>query len=103
MELKDFIQKSLLDIEAGLRGANMTYKKTRNSKDNAFNIYPTGDNDQRTIHFEIAVTTRSEKKGGGKAGGKVYVAEMQLGGEVGKVDENVSRISFNIAIGHFLG
>ena len=101
MELKDFIRQSLFEISEGIYEANEAYKAARQSRENAFHLWPAdGKGDKsRGIDFDVAVTSREEK--GAKGGIKVWGVGAGLEGQQAK--ESVSRIRFTVLLHHFIG
>ncbi len=85
MELKEFIQKTLIDIRNGLRGANEEIAKLEGGKlgvDQAalFQLESHGGQGGKSyINFDIAVTVSREKQKTG--GGSIKVAVLNVGGE----------------------
>ena len=104
MDLKEFIRQSLLDISEGLHEANEEYKKGSKSGSNVFLLLPSGPkNDARGVKFDLAVTTKSESGTGGKAGINIKIVELSTGGQSQSAKENISRISFTVAINQAIG
>tara|TARA_B110000914_G_C15294212_1_gene368048 strand:+ start:176 stop:493 length:318 start_codon:yes stop_codon:yes gene_type:complete len=90
MELKEFVTTALQDIEAGVHNANANANRE---------ISFTGNKDNPTVTFDIAVTAEESIKGGAEAGIKV-LSIGRVSGEAGVVKKNasVSRITFNVDI-----
>lgn len=90
MEIKDFVEEVLVQLDSAVEDAR---EKTKRE------IYFTGTSDRRTIEFDIAVTTTSNKSASGKAGLKV-IQFVEAGGQIeqSKQDSTVSRIMFGLNI-----
>ncbi|CAL4868421.1 hypothetical protein MMA231_02702 [Asticcacaulis sp. MM231] len=101
MELKDFIQGTLIDILSGIRSAQMI---TKSSPELGI-INPVWGGTSKIyehvqdIKFDIAITASETITGSGQAGIKV-VSALDIGGKIQKelLDSRVSRISFTIPI-----
>lgn len=98
MELKEFIETTLINIQEGIRGANYKLAENEGKKlgENAsamFVIYPKKEGN---ISFDIAVTISSETTENGEGGIKIAIAN--LGGKIGSTEnkEHVSRIKFDV-------
>lgn len=103
MELSSFITETLVQIQQGVEEAIKQRKATPGAfgainpafgKDaNAFSKHHV-----QQVEFDVAVTVSEKSSKAGKAGLKVFSAE--LGGEINKDAENstVSRIKFTIPI-----
>jgi hypothetical protein len=102
--LKDFIRQSLLEISDALREANEAYKKSHSFDRAAFILISGGNKKEGNgIHFDLAVTTKSETESGGKAGVNISIVELNTGGQSQQTEENVSRISFTVNISYYIG
>jgi hypothetical protein len=100
MELKEFIESTLVDISEGIKAA---VEKTGNdyliiapsyyqeSKTKRFSP----DCDIQDIEFDVAVTAVDKVAGGVKAGVKVLGAKAEGSSEY----TNVSRIKFSVTVG----
>lgn len=100
VELKDFIKSALVDIAAGIQGANEEHKNPETDRFETFNLRRNiGDSSKIPgIQFDIAVTmTRNQKDRAG-----FVVALMNIGAgantEKGAGNEIVHRIKFEVGI-----
>jgi len=91
MELKDFVKNTLLSIHDGMKEAG----KNPGGSDK-FVIDTYGETDSKFIHFDVAVTTSTEKSGKVKGEGKIFIAGVSAGGEAKHTSENVSRVKFKV-------
>ena len=100
MELKDFVKETLISVVGGVKEAQnvLAGMNTNESiKVGQFSIQSWDSNDEgRFISFDVAVTTTSEKSGKTEAGGKVLVANANIGGELKHSTENISRVKFKV-------
>ena len=105
IELKDFIEQSVSDITDAIKNLKQKYNASpqiQRLKNFEYNpIAPNNDdlNDklqQKTIDFDIAVTT--VRSASAKAGGKVGIKVIggSLNGECCGTKENSSRLKFSI-------
>ncbi len=100
MGLEEFIQKTLIGIRNGLRGANEEIAKLEGGKLGVnqtalFQLESHGGSGGKSyINFDIAVTVSKENQKTG--GGGINIAVVNVGGEVSDVgkQEYVSRIKF---------
>lgn len=100
MELKEFVQNTLVSIAEGVQEASKIWKTKSEHKDERFIIVDMGNiKEGNVINFDVAITTSSEKSGNMKGGGKILVAELGLGGESKQSTENVSRVKFKVYYG----
>ena len=90
MELKEFIKKVLIDLDNAVVEAG---------QDANHNVSFSDNKNQRTVEFDIAVTTEEVDLKSGKAGIKV-LSFVEAGGDVSKENKNstVSRITFGVHI-----
>ena len=101
MELKEFITESLVQIQEGVQDA---INRRASLTDAAGVINPvwgtSGDDisfrDMQKVEFDVAVTATDRTAGGGKAGLRIFSAEV--GADASKSVENstVSRIKFTV-------
>lgn len=101
MELKDFISKTIVDIQQGVQEAIQT---VQNDKTNGV-INPVWGNvnritvrNIREVNFDIAVTVSEKKEGGIGAGINVMGVKIGGDGSKGSENSNVSRINFTVPI-----
>ncbi|MCL6653499.1 hypothetical protein A6R70_14495 [Agrobacterium rubi] len=100
MELKDFVNKAIVDVVQGVEDARKTLG-TSSSIGTTFHTKIAGLPSQvlqdgnghiySVISFDIAVTTSDESKGGGG----INVMAFSAKGEVSGKSETVSRVSFS--------
>lgn len=90
MELKDFVKKVLVDLDAAVSEA-----RSETQRDVSF----TNSKDQRTVEFDIAVSAEETNAKSGKAGVKV-LQFAEGGGSMSKENKNstVSRVKFGVRI-----
>ncbi len=99
-ELNDFISQSLFEITQGVREANEKFNRARGGDQSAFELMPGPGNDQTAgIHFDVAVTTKTEAGASGGAKVNIKVVEASAGGKGQRAWENVSRLRFTVRIG----
>lgn len=90
MEVKDFVSKVLIDLDAAIEEA-----RNNTSRD----IYFSVNKNSRTVEFDIAVTTEKESAKSGKAGIKVLgLADGDANLSSQSRDSLVSRIQFGVHI-----
>lgn len=98
--LKDFIKSALIDIAAGIKGANDELKNLKSNRFEVFNLRRNiGDHAKIPgIQFDIAVTATSNQKD--KAGFMVALLNIGAGAssENGIGNEMVQRIKFEVGI-----
>jgi hypothetical protein len=90
MELKDFIKKVLSDLVASVEEVRMESNR---------DMHLTSTTENRTVEFDIAVTTEDATSASGKAGIKVFQI-IEGGGNMQTENKNssVSRIKFGVYI-----
>ncbi len=90
MELKDFVKKVLVDLDAAVSEA-----RSETQRDVSFS----DGKDQRTVEFDIAVSAEETDVKSGKAGVKV-LPFVEGGGSISKENKNstVSRVKFGVRI-----
>ena len=90
MELKVFVKKVLVDLDTAIKEAGQETEHGVSFSDNK---------EQRTVEFDIAVTTEETDAKSGKAGIKV-LQFVEAGGDISKENKNstVSRITFGVHI-----
>ena len=109
MELEEFIQRTLISIRNGLRGANEEIAKLEGGKlgmdqSALFQLESHGGQAGKSyINFDIAVTVSKETQKTGSGGMKIAV--VNIGGEVNDIgkQEYVSRIKFSLISGKNTG
>ncbi len=91
MEIKDFVESILVDLDAAVESA-----RSKTSRDIHFSQ---GQGSNRTVMFDIAVTTEESKTKGGKAEIKV-LGIVDGGADIGSEKRNsiVSHVSFGVNI-----
>lgn len=110
MELKEFIEKSLVQISEGVVSANKTLRVKDNDIATSY-LLTSGKDDQLNqkesptrISFDIAVTSTSNMKGNAKGSASILtVVDANIGGSVSKETQNVSRVKFDITVSKNLG
>ncbi len=94
MELKDFVKKVILDLDAAISEANHEAKREVRFK---------GVREKRTsLEFDVAVTVESSDTG--KAGGEIKVwgiGQLAAGASNESKNSTVSRVTFGIDISEF--
>ena len=80
-ELKDFVRQSLLEITEAILEANAVHKSSTNSEEDAFFLQGGPSSEQSGIHFDVAVTSRSEGGAGGKVRVGIKVVELSAEGD----------------------
>ena len=107
MELDKFIAQSLTQILQGLREANKTEILTKENPTEASKPFLLKHGSAKEvgsgIEFDIAVTTKTEGGGSGKAKVKLAVIEADLGGTGSVSKEAVSRIKFTVHVNQWRG
>ncbi|PIV06106.1 MAG: hypothetical protein COS57_05165 [Syntrophobacterales bacterium CG03_land_8_20_14_0_80_58_14] len=107
MELDKFIAQSLTQILQGLREANQTEIMTKENPTEASKPFLLKHGSAKAIgsgiEFDIAVTTKKEGDGSGKAKIKLWVIEADLGGAGSVSKEAVSRIKFTVYVNQWRG
>ena len=104
MNLKDFIENTLVEISDGIEAANERLNK---HDKRLFAKYVMGnssdDNEQSKICFDVAVT--SSKNGSAKTKGKfnIFVVDAEIGGEAAISNQNVSRVKFEVSTNQTVG
>lgn len=90
MELKEFISKVILDIVEAVDESGEKSKR---------NLLLQGNDSNRTIEFDIAVSAENTNTATGKAGIKV-LEFAEAGGNIEKENKNstVTRIKFGISV-----
>ena len=90
MELRDFVQNVLTDIDAAVDGARREMKR---------DVHLSETKDQRTVEFDVAVSVETTDEATGKAGIKV-LQFVEGGGTLSQETRNstVSRIKFGVHI-----
>ena len=90
MELKDFVKKVLIDLDTAVKEAG---------RETEHGVSFSDSKEQRTVEFDIAVTTEETDAKSGKAGIKV-LQFAEAGGDISKENKNstVSRIIFGVHI-----
>ncbi|SFE24779.1 hypothetical protein SAMN04488523_1062 [Sulfitobacter brevis] len=108
MDLKDFIKETMTGIIEATNelqdqwsdeGVYVNPPMSKSSSE----VYEENSSDHifrqiQTVKFDVAVTAASETSGGGKAGLKVFSAEIGAKGEHSRQSEEVSRVQFTIPL-----
>jgi hypothetical protein len=98
MDLKTFVQTTLVQIVEGVEGA--ISQIARSGKNAKINPFPAHGNhsDAKDVDFDVAVTVTDSKSGSGGAG--IRIASFQIGGqgEVTVQSHAVSRIKFAVPV-----
>lgn len=105
MNLENFIKETLVQITKGVTNANLEITGAEKLKGTIPFIMQrgAGENSNTGIHFDVAISAKSEGKG--KAGGKfrlfVVDADLEAGGGMSK--ESISRVKFSVAVDKRIG
>ena len=97
--LQNFIQRTLVEVAQGVRGANKELAGSERSADNVFQLHPTGgDRKQHGIEFDVAIT--ASKAATGTSGFMVILANLGGGASTEHTTENelVHRIKFEVGL-----
>ena len=102
MELKDFIRNALLGIVDGIHEASEALSKKRYTElpFNQFSINDIGKTEYRYINFDVAIMTAKETSGKAEGGGKIFVADVNVGGQIKYGTEHISRVQFKVWCGN---
>jgi len=107
MNLDDFITESLLQIHSAVKKANqkLTENYPDEQKKNIFLLKPGAEkNKGEGIHFDLAITVKSETTSKGKFEFSISVVSADFGGkERTNVDEIISRVGFTIHVTKYAG
>lgn len=106
LELETFISESLLQVHSALKNVNneLTKNYPVNQKKNIFLLKPgAAKQEGQGIHFDLAITTKTETSAKGKAKSRIWVVEGGLGAEHHIINESISRISFTVHVTKFAG
>ena len=106
MELEKFIVESIMQIHSALKtvNKNLTKDYPDEKKKNIFLLKRGADkNKGEGIHFDLAITAKTEatNKKGAKA--RIWVVDGGLGKEDKVVKEDISRISFTVHVTKYAG
>ena len=83
-------------------GLNKRYPSAQ--KKNLFLLKPgAAKREGEGIHFNLAITTKTEKTAKGKVSIRIYVIEGGFGKKDGMINEQVSRISFTVYVTKWAG
>lgn len=102
MELKTFIQQSLVDICEAVRGANKALEPTTKGN-KMFLLDSARDQNYAPIEFDIAVTISRTDDVKAGAAVKIMVFESTLGSDGKSERQTVSRIAFKIVVNEDIG
>lgn len=112
MELKDFVEESLVQIARGIEAASKALEDT-NAHINPKNIHVNGDNRQNygrldntrqynpvveLVEFDVAVHASEGKETNGKIGISVGSLGLGAGGKSQETSRSESRIKFKIPV-----
>ncbi|MCF6255270.1 MAG: hypothetical protein L3J98_04860 [Gammaproteobacteria bacterium] len=109
MELEIFIKETLVQVSNGIKSANEDLAPERKKEDGTnlpklFLLSPGKNQDLGSgIHFDVAVTTKTNDEGGGGAKVKLAIFEADLGGKLKSSGQAVSRIQFSINVNQWHG
>lgn len=109
MELDAFIKETLVQISNGIQSANAELAPQRKKNDGTdlpklYLLSPGQIQEQGNgVHFDVAITTRTEDEGKGSAKVKLAVVEAELGGKLKASEQAVSRIQFSINVNQWHG
>lgn len=94
MELRDFIKSSITEIVEGLTDAS----KSLGSKDITLHTGSDGKKGVTPVQFDVAIVLKDES--GGKAGGRIEVASIGIGGQKtsSRSSESISKVSFTVLL-----
>ena len=98
MELRDFIAKTISEIQNGVQLAIDQTMDVKGAVNPVWGVGNLNKDNVQNIHFDIAVT--ATEKSDGQAGGGIKVMGVGIDGKVTSASENshVSRIQFEIPI-----
>ncbi|OQA65123.1 MAG: hypothetical protein BWY38_02726 [Ignavibacteria bacterium ADurb.Bin266] len=107
LELEKFITESLLSIHGALKKVNnkLTKDYPDEKKKNTFLLKPGSSKKEGAgIHFDLAITSKTNKETGGKVKICVWFPIGASGKRIqNKNDESVSRISFTVDVSRYVG
>ena len=106
MDLEQFVQQSLVQIVRGVQAANKELKGAAdNTKPNPFILSYSGGDNPKSPHvtFDVAITSKSERKSGGGASAKIWVVEARGGLVDRHAHETVSRVQFSVVVAEYQG
>lgn len=109
MDLQEFVTQTLLQIVRGISEANKVLEPERKKPDGSplpklFLLPPGVQKDGgHGVHFDVAVTARSESDKGAGAKASLSVVQFDVGGKQTATSEQVSHISFSVQIGQWHG
>lgn len=109
MDLQEFVAQTLLQIVRGAAEANAALEPQRKMPDGSslpklFLLPPGVERSEGSgVHFDVAVAARTELDKGAGARASLAVVQIDVGGKQVASSEEVSRISFSIQIGQWLG
>ena len=108
MELKEFIEttvSAIVDASSGLQQKYQSDDVIVNppSAQSGSDVYQAGSRNYTmrrvpNIEFDVALTVGSEQGGGGKAGIRVFAAELSGEAKQNSSSEQVSRVPFQVPI-----
>lgn len=112
MELKDFVEQSLVQISRGIEGASKALENT-NAHINPKNVYVNSDNRQNygrliqnkeyypvveLVEFDVAVHVSEGTETNGKIGISVGSIGLGAGGKSQEANRSESRIKFKVPV-----
>ncbi len=109
MELETFIKETLVQISKGIKSANDELAPSRKKDDGTdlpklFLLSPGKKQDLGSgVHFDVAITTKTNDEGSGGAKVKLAIFEADLGGKLKSSEQAVSRIQFSINVNQWHG
>ena len=109
MELEAFIKETLVQISNGIQGANEQLAPQRKKEDGTelpklYLLAPGRKQDQGNgVHFDVAITSRSEDAGKSGVKVKLVVVEVDLGGKIKTAEQAMSRIQFSVTVNQWHG
>jgi hypothetical protein len=109
MDLQEFVTQTLLQIIRGISDANKVLEPERKKPDGSplpklFLLSPGVEKEGgHGVHFDVAVTARSETDKGAGAKASLSVLQFDVGGKQIATSEQVSRINFSVQIGQWHG
>ena len=104
MNLQEFIEETLVEISQGIEAANEKLNKHDRSLYAQYVLKDSKDDlENSLINFDVAITTKLEGKGEGKAKFKLFVADADLSASGSVANEKVSRVKFSVSTNQTIG
>mgnify|MGYP000170947142 CR=1 FL=1 len=109
VELQDFVHQSLVQIAKGIAYANKDLSSKVEDVESHY-LMENGKNDQNTqvkkphtVSFDIAVTSASKIDVVSGVSSKIYVADANVEGSLGRETKSVSRVQFEVIVNKTVG